>query len=110
MTFFRALLDLCHRLILRGLTVTHSAAGKLFHSEELPLKILGVSLLILAASPLLAGPPFQGKLLPAENTPATATPPLEDRRRALDQVFKDAWEDTMRHAPEFASMLGDKRY
>ena len=36
--------------------------------------------------------------------------PLADRRAALNQVFTDYWEDVLKHDPEFASMLGDKRY
>ena len=41
---------------------------------------------------------------------ATSVPPLEDRRKDLNAVFNDYWEDVLRHDPEFASMLGDKRY
>ncbi len=35
---------------------------------------------------------------------------LEDRRKALNRLFADYWEDNLRHSPEFASILGDKRY
>jgi len=35
---------------------------------------------------------------------------LEDRRKALNRVFTDYWEDNLRHSPEFASTIGDKRY
>jgi uncharacterized protein (DUF885 family) len=35
---------------------------------------------------------------------------LEDRRKALNRLFADYWEDNLRHSPEFASMLGDKRF
>jgi uncharacterized protein (DUF885 family) len=44
--------------------------------------------------------------------PAKATAPvsLEDRRKALGDLFHDYWEDQLRHNPEFASSLGDKRY
>ena len=35
---------------------------------------------------------------------------LEDRRKALNRVFADYWEDNLRHSPEFASSLGDKRF
>jgi uncharacterized protein (DUF885 family) len=35
---------------------------------------------------------------------------LEDRRKALNRLFADSWEDGLRHSPEFASSLGDKRY
>ncbi len=42
---------------------------------------------------------------------ATAAPQsLEDRRKALNRVFNDYWEDNLRHSPEFASSIGDKRY
>ena len=35
---------------------------------------------------------------------------IEDRRKALDALIAEQWEYTMRTSPEFASILGDKRY
>ncbi len=35
---------------------------------------------------------------------------LEDRRKALNELFHDYWEDDLKHNPEFASTIGDKRY
>jgi len=35
---------------------------------------------------------------------------LEDRRTALKALFEEIWQDQLRHSPEFASTLGDKRY
>ena len=35
---------------------------------------------------------------------------MEDRRKALNGVFHDYWEDLLQHEPEFASSIGDKRY
>jgi uncharacterized protein (DUF885 family) len=35
---------------------------------------------------------------------------LEDRRKALNDLFHDYWEDRLRHDPELASVIGDKRY
>ncbi len=35
---------------------------------------------------------------------------LEDRRKALNDVFHDYWEDYLRHDPEFASTIGDTRF
>jgi uncharacterized protein (DUF885 family) len=42
-------------------------------------------------------------------TPPT-TPPLRDRVRTLNAIFADYWEDRLKHNPEFASSLGDKRF
>ncbi len=44
--------------------------------------------------------------------PAQPTVPvsLEDRRKALSGLFHDYWEDRLKHDPEFASVIGDKRY
>lgn len=39
--------------------------------------------------------------------PASA---VEANRKALSQIFNDYWEDRLKHSPEFASSLGDKRY
>jgi uncharacterized protein (DUF885 family) len=41
--------------------------------------------------------------VPAPSSPA-------DRSRELSRLFADIWEDNLRHNPEYASMLGDKRY
>jgi len=41
------------------------------------------------------------------------TPPAAEvaaRRKALDSLVKEQWEYTLRTQPEFASILGDKRY
>jgi uncharacterized protein (DUF885 family) len=35
---------------------------------------------------------------------------IEANRKALNAVFQDYWEDNLKHSPEFASTLGDKRY
>lgn len=58
-----------------------------------------------AAVPLKAQPP----LIPsaaASAAPASAA----DRSKALSQLFNDIWQDRLKHSPEFASSLGDKRY
>jgi uncharacterized protein (DUF885 family) len=52
---------------------------------------------------------FSGALK-ATPQPAPATPSVADRTKALDQIFKDYWEANLKHSPEFASSLGDKRY
>ena len=40
------------------------------------------------------------------NVPQT----LDDRRKALQALFAEIWEDRLSHEPEFASSIGDKRY
>jgi uncharacterized protein (DUF885 family) len=32
------------------------------------------------------------------------------RSKALNELFHDMWEDTLKHSPEFASSLGDRRW
>ncbi len=36
--------------------------------------------------------------------------PAQAPSAALTDLFHDMWEDTLRHSPEFASSLGDRRY
>ena len=59
---------------------------------------------------LLAILALSASLLPqplyAQAPPASAA----DRSKALSALFADMWEDTLRHNPEMASQLGDKRY
>jgi uncharacterized protein (DUF885 family) len=39
-----------------------------------------------------------------------AVPSVKDRSEALSSLFKEMWEDQLKHSPEFASSLGDRRY
>ncbi len=59
------------------------------------------ALLLLALAPSM-----RAQLPLAASGPAS----IEDRRKALNSIFQDYWEDRLKHEPEFASTLGDKRY
>jgi uncharacterized protein (DUF885 family) len=41
---------------------------------------------------------------------ATATASVADRGKALNALFDEIWQDKLKHSPEYASYLGDKRY
>jgi len=60
---------------------------------------------------LAVGSPAQKLSAPPQ---APGLPPvpasLEDRRKALNDVFREYWEDRLKHDPEFASSIGDLRY
>jgi len=50
-------------------------------------------------------------LRPQTSSAAQATPAaVEANRKAADQLYKDYWEDLLKHDPEMASSLNDKRY
>jgi uncharacterized protein (DUF885 family) len=52
-----------------------------------------------------------GLLHAAQIAPGPAqTLPLRDRVRTLNAIFSDYWQDRLKHNPEFASSIGDKRY
>jgi uncharacterized protein (DUF885 family) len=59
---------------------------------------------------------FAGLFVPVAlvfaQTPGAPPAPitLDDRRKALNDVFHDYWEDYLKHNPEFASSIGDLRY
>jgi uncharacterized protein (DUF885 family) len=57
---------------------------------------------------LMLVPALRAQKLSAVPAPVPAS--LEDRRKALNSVFQDYWEDRLKHGPELASILGDKRY
>ena len=49
----------------------------------------------------------------AQAAAASAQNPTEDaatRSRALSSLFTDIWQDKLKHNPEYATFLGDKRY
>jgi uncharacterized protein (DUF885 family) len=64
-----------------------------------------------------AAEPIHGQLR-AQALPATGAPvPVQnvnqgiaDRSRQLNKLFDDVWQDKLRHEPEYATYLGDKRY
>ena len=69
--------------------------------------------LIVAVAAVLAGPVacVHGQKLSAASPGAADVPAsLEDRRKALNDLFHDYWEDFLKHNPEFASSIGDLRY
>jgi uncharacterized protein (DUF885 family) len=78
----------------------------------LPKSRCFLSLLASGALALLAGvnPVVHAQALKADPQAAAAPQSLEDRRKALNQLFDDYWQDNLKHSPEFASMIGDKRY
>jgi uncharacterized protein (DUF885 family) len=70
--------------------------------KQLPLLLCVIVATILApASPVRA------------QAPAAAQDPAQDiatRSRELDALFNDIWQDKLKHDPEYATYLGDKRY
>ena len=66
------------------------------------MRPLGAIFLLLAISPL-----DSAQTDPAQTNPA---PGLEERRQALDRLLDEQWQYNLRTNPEYASLLGDKRY
>jgi uncharacterized protein (DUF885 family) len=60
------------------------------------------------AAPLWAPPACAAPRPYAAQSATTAD--VESRRKALDDLFAQIWEDRLSHSPEFASTLGDKRF
>ena len=53
-------------------------------------------------------PSIKAQKLPLASPSAPAS--LDDRRKALNDLFQNYWEDYLKTHPEFASTLGDTRY
>jgi uncharacterized protein (DUF885 family) len=47
---------------------------------------------------------------PPQAAPATQPISVEANRKALNDLFEEYWQANLEHSPEFASVLGDKRY
>ncbi|MGO8756856.1 MAG: DUF885 domain-containing protein [Terracidiphilus sp.] len=73
------------------------------------LLVLAAAAMLLSSLPALRA---QGPALAPSPAAAPASLPtsLDDRRKALNVLFHDFWEDYLKHNPEFASAIGDKRY
>jgi uncharacterized protein (DUF885 family) len=46
----------------------------------------------------------------APSLPAQAPAPVAANSRDLARLFNDIWQDKLKHSPEYATFLGDKRY
>lgn len=66
-----------------------------------------ISAVLISLAPLAAS---RAQKLQIDPNAATAPQSLEDRRKALSRLFDEIWQDNLRHSPEFASSIGDKRY
>ena len=79
-------------------------------------KLFVLSLSALISLPLLAQtfPESVRKQAEQQRQTGVSTPAvpvsLEDRRAALKALFDEIWQDQLRHSPEFASSIGEKRY
>ena len=69
-----------------------------------------VSLPALAAALLLLPFPATVTAQKLTTAPPSADAPVADRRAAMNALFKQYWEASLEHSPEFASMIGDKRW
>ena len=71
--------------------------------RKFPLPVLAVAAFLLLVSPPALRPQ-------APSLPPVPAASVEANRKALNALFQDCWEDALKHSPEFASSLGDKRY
>ena len=69
--------------------------------KKIPLATLAAASLLFTIAPALRAQALPG---------AAASQSLDDRRKALNDLFHDYWEDNLKHHPEMASLIGDKRY
>jgi uncharacterized protein (DUF885 family) len=75
--------------------------------KQLGFRTIAVSsLLLFSLAPALRAQAPAGQ--PA--VPASPSASLDDRRKALNDLFHDYWEDQLKTSPEFASTIGDLRY
>lgn len=67
---------------------------------------------LLAAAALAAGPAAaqNGAVQPARPARAATSQSVQTRINALHRLLDEQWQYTLRTSPEFASILGDKRY
>jgi hypothetical protein len=89
--------------------IRESAGALAAHSKDFAKdfalnKIRFLLLVLVLASPFAAAL-LPGQKLKVDPNAAAAPQSLEDRRKALNRVFDDYWEDNLRHSPEFASRL-----
>jgi uncharacterized protein (DUF885 family) len=62
--------------------------------------LLAIAIAIPAITPLAA----------QQQAPPAPASSVEARSKTLSALFAEIWEDRLKHSPEYASFLGDKRY
>jgi uncharacterized protein (DUF885 family) len=83
--------------------------------KKTTLFVLALSATLFASLPALRAQSLAPALafhaqLTASPTAGQPAASLADRRKALNDLFHDYWEDQLKHDPEFASSIGDLRY
>ena len=69
-----------------------------------------LSIALIAACTLLSSPYIVHAAAQPQLSASTAGESVADRTKALNGLFDDIWQDKLKHSPEYASILGDKRY
>jgi uncharacterized protein (DUF885 family) len=70
-------------------------------------KVLSIFSFVVAGS-LTSFPLFAQQM--TQPAPAAVQSSVAARSKALSTIFAEIWDDRMKHSPEYASALGDKRY
>jgi len=68
------------------------------------------SIALLVCFPMLFAQKKLPLATPAEQARAAAAEPLAQREKEMSALLEEIWQDKLRHLPEFASSIGDKRY
>ena len=81
-------------------------------SSELVRRRLAAGVLFIACGSFTAGMAHaqDGPLGPPTVAPQRGPQTVEERSKALAALLDDIWQDRLKHSPEYASFLGDKRY
>ncbi len=77
------------------------------HAPKYPLPRWTAAACVLLS---LVGSALAQSFKPGDLAPAHPPSTLEGRTEALNQIFRDYWQDQLKHNPEMASAVGDKRY
>ena len=87
--------------------VSPTTATHFFFVRASLLLAIGTSGLFSAS---LRAQSFRPQDLAPQPSHSQGPPSLEARTHELDEVFHDYWQDILKHSPEMASTIGDKRF
>ena len=94
-------------LLIRPPAALLNSTHEQFHWKDLPLKQLRSLTAIVFPLFLAVAPALRAQLKPVAPSAPTS---LEDRRKALNDLFHEYWEAYLERNPEFASTIGDTRF
>src|SRR5690242_4657636 len=86
------------------------SSGQIHSREQFAEVVRSMKKLVAVVLACATATTLHAQFVPPEVAAAQQNQSPETRSKALAQLFNDYWQDKLKHEPEYATYLGDKRY